>query len=82
MLSEKECQTNMDQRLSRLENHTRSIHDNIAAMMAHWQITRHRVVSVMHSQDHTISQAMPLEEDGGAPCDANSDIMDLGEMEE
>ena len=75
----------MDQRLSQLENRTGSINDNIAAMMAHWQITpsqKCRAVSVMHTQDHHVTQTMPLAGDGGASHNAGSEIMDMGDMEE
>jgi hypothetical protein len=85
MQNQKEHQTSMDQRLSHLENRTVSINDNIAAMMAHWQITpsqKRRAVSVMHSQNSTDSSSQPIERAGGTPQDASPDIMDLGEMEE
>ena len=83
--SQKEHQCTMDQRLSQLENRTGSINDNIAAMMAHWQITpsqKRRAVSVLHTQDHHVTQTMPLAGDGRASHNAGSEIMDMGEMEE
>jgi hypothetical protein len=54
MKTHNEHQLNMDQCLSILENRTASINDNIAAMMAHWQITptqHRRAVSVMHQEN-------------------------------
>ena len=85
MRSQREHQCTMDQRLSQLENRTGSINDNIAAMMAHWQITpsqKRRAVSVLHTQDHHVTQTMPLAGDGGASHNAGSEIMDVGDMEE
>jgi hypothetical protein len=68
MRNQKEHQTTMDQRLHHLENRTASINDNIAAMMAHWQITpsqKRRADSVMHSHDPNLSAT--LNEDVPSP---------------
>ncbi len=73
----------MDQRLSHLENRTTTINDNIAAMMAHWQITpsqKRRAVSMMHTTNANLTTYN--EQEGEHSPDAFSGDMDHGDMEE
>ncbi len=84
MRNQKEQQLNMDHRLSHLENKTSTINNNIAAMMAHWQINptqKRRAISILPNQDQTHYQTY-TDSPSKLSLEAGSEHMDQGEMEE